>query len=94
MKGVRIGMDGKTPPTTSVVIDLEKPLAYELSPGSAGKVVLTLHSEGAAPSVAKNGNSASGSKVFRHGAAAPKAAAATAAAHGSSQISPHRRRSP
>ncbi len=54
VKGVRIGMDGKTPPTTSVVIDLEKPLAYELTPGAAGKVILTLHSEGAAPSVAKN----------------------------------------
>jgi Tfp pilus assembly protein PilP len=53
VKGVRIGMDGKTPPTTSVVIDLEKPLAFELTPGSAGKVVLTLHPEGAAPSVAK-----------------------------------------
>jgi AMIN domain len=54
IKGVRIGMDGKTPPTTSVVIDLEKPLAYELTPGSAGKIILTLHSPGAAPSVAKN----------------------------------------
>ena len=54
IKGVRIGMDGKTPPTTSVVIDLEKPLAYELTPGSAGKMILTLHSQGAGPSVAKN----------------------------------------
>ncbi len=48
VKGVRIGMDGKTPPTTSVVVDLEKPLAYELTPGPVGKVILTLHSEGAA----------------------------------------------
>ena len=54
VKGVRIGMDGKTPPTTSVVVDLEKPLAYELTPGPAGKVILTLHTEGAGPSVAKN----------------------------------------
>jgi Tfp pilus assembly protein PilP len=54
VKGVRIGMDGKTPPTTSVVVDLEKPLAYELSTSSAGKLILTLHTEGAAPSVAKN----------------------------------------
>jgi Tfp pilus assembly protein PilP len=53
VKGVRIGMDGKTPPTTSVVIDLEKPLTYELTPGSAGKLIVTLHSQGAA-SVAKN----------------------------------------
>jgi hypothetical protein len=54
VKGVRIGMDGKTPPTTSVVIDLDKPLAYELTPGPSGKVILTLHSQGVAPSVAKN----------------------------------------
>ena len=37
VKGVRIGMDGKTPPTTSVVVDLEKPLAYELTPGAPAK---------------------------------------------------------
>jgi Tfp pilus assembly protein PilP len=54
VKGVRIGMDGKTPPTTSVVVDLEKPLAYELTPGPAGKLILTLHADGAAPSIAKN----------------------------------------
>jgi hypothetical protein len=54
VKGVRIGMDGKTPPTTSVVVDLSQPLAYELTPGPAGKVILTLHSQGGAPVVAKN----------------------------------------
>jgi hypothetical protein len=54
VKGVRIGMDGKTPPTTSVVIDLEKPLSYQLTTGPAGKVILSLNSQGAAPSVAKN----------------------------------------
>ena len=54
VKGVRIGMDGKTPPTTSVVVDLETPLAYEVTPAAGGKVILTLHSQGAASSVAKN----------------------------------------
>ena len=54
VKAVRIGMDGKTPPTTSVVVDLEQPLSYELTPGAAGKVILTLHSQEGAPSVAKN----------------------------------------
>jgi len=54
VKGVRIGMDGKTPPTTSIVVDLEKPLEFELTPGAAGKLVLTLHADGAPPSVAKN----------------------------------------
>ena len=48
VKGVRIGMDGKTPPTTSVVVDLEKAIAYELSPGSSGKLVLTLHTQAVA----------------------------------------------
>jgi len=76
VKGVRIGMDGKTPPTTSVVIDLQKPLAYELTPGSAGKVILTLHSEGAAPRVANN-NSAPQVNASSP-APAPKAAVATA----------------
>ncbi len=54
VKGVRIGMDGKTPPTTSVVVDLDEQLPYELTPGTAGKLILTLHSQGVAPSVAKN----------------------------------------
>jgi type IV pilus assembly protein PilQ len=43
IKGVRIGMDGQAHPTTRVVVDLEKALAYELTPGPAGKLVLTLH---------------------------------------------------
>ncbi len=48
VKGVRIGMDGKTPPTTSVVVDLEKALAYDWAPGGDGKIVLTLHPEAGA----------------------------------------------
>jgi len=47
VKGVRIGMDGKTPPTTSVVVDLEKACAYEVSGGAGDKLVLTLHTQGA-----------------------------------------------
>ena len=43
IKGVRIGQDGQSHPTTRVVIDLEKACAYELTPGPAGKLVLTLH---------------------------------------------------
>jgi Tfp pilus assembly protein PilP len=45
VKGVRIGMDGKTPPTTSVVVDLEKALTYDLTPGPAEKLILTLHTQ-------------------------------------------------
>jgi len=43
VKGVRIGMDGHTPPTTSVVIDLLSASTYELVPGSDGKVIVRLH---------------------------------------------------
>ena len=52
VKGVRIGMDGKTPPTTSVVIDLEKAHEYEMTPGPATKLVLTLHGQEVAKNVA------------------------------------------
>src|SRR5579863_1977993 len=48
VKGVRIGMDGQAHPTTRVVVDLEKACAYELTPGPAGKLVLTLHANAVA----------------------------------------------
>ena len=48
VKEVRIGMDGQTPPTTRIVVDLDKACAYELTPGSAGKLVLTLHPQATA----------------------------------------------
>jgi Tfp pilus assembly protein PilP len=54
VKGVRIGMDGKNPPTTSVVVDLDKALAYDVAPGPAGKVTLILHTQGGASDVAKS----------------------------------------
>lgn len=54
VKGVRIGMDGKTPPTTSVVVDLEKAIPYEIAPGPAGKTVLILHTQETSGAVAKN----------------------------------------
>jgi Tfp pilus assembly protein PilP len=76
VKGVRIGMDGKTPPTTSVVVDLEKPMAFEVAPGPAGKLVLILHAQEAAPTVAKNVH-APGAKAP---VASPKPAVAKAAA--------------
>jgi type IV pilus assembly protein PilQ len=48
VKDVRIGTDGLTPPTTRIVVDLDKACAYELTPGPAGKLVLTLHSNATA----------------------------------------------
>jgi len=50
VKAVRIGMDGKTPPTTSVVVDLEKATAYDMTPGPSDKLVLTIHGQGLAKS--------------------------------------------
>jgi Tfp pilus assembly protein PilP len=77
VKGVRIGMDGKTPPTTSVVVDLTQPLSYELTPGAAGKVVLTLHSQGGAPSVAKNTSAPAKAAPVKVSAPATQSQAAT-----------------
>ncbi len=48
VKGVRIGTDGQAHPTTRVVVDLDKACAYELTPGPAGKLVLTLHANAVA----------------------------------------------
>jgi hypothetical protein len=84
VKGVRIGMDGKNPPTTSVVVDLEKALAYEITPGPEGKLVLTLHSQGAVPAVAKADpvkkevKPAAQPKIVAKAAPAPKAVVAKA----------------
>jgi Tfp pilus assembly protein PilP len=69
VKGVRIGTDGKTPPTTSVVVDLEQAYAYDLSPETSNKFVLTLHTQ----AVAKNTPPAVPVKVS---APAPKVQAA------------------
>jgi hypothetical protein len=78
VKGVRIGMNGKTPPTTSVVVDLDKDIAYELTPGPAGKFVLTLHTGTAKNSEAKNTSAPESVKVapVKTQAAAPVKAAA------------------
>jgi type IV pilus assembly protein PilQ len=43
VKGVRIGMDGQTPPTTRVVIDLEQACQFEVVPAGDGKFLLKLH---------------------------------------------------
>jgi type IV pilus assembly protein PilQ len=53
VKGVRIGMDGHTPPTTSVVIDLLNACTYELVPGSDGKVIVKLHAASNSAKAAK-----------------------------------------
>lgn len=90
VKGVRIGMDGKTPPTTSVVVDLEKAYGYELAPGPGNSFVLTLHTQaGSTQAAAKSAPAQAAAKTSapqpktvaaKPTVAAPKAAPATAAA--------------
>ena len=80
VKAVRIGMDGKTPPTTSVVVDLDRALAYDVAPGSAGKIVLILHTQDGGVAVAKNNSTPgqSSAPVAGKPAAASKVADAKA----------------
>ena len=78
VKGVRIGMDGKNPPTTSVVVDLEKALPYDVSAGPAGKFTLILHTQGGSPAEAQSAPAPAKAAVAKAApASAPKAAAVT-----------------
>ena len=43
VKDVRLGMDGRTPPTSRVVVDLDKSCRYELVPGSDDHILVKLH---------------------------------------------------
>jgi type IV pilus assembly protein PilQ len=52
VKDVRIAMDGHVPPTTRLVVDLNRACLYELTPGPAGKLVLTLHANSVAKAAA------------------------------------------
>lgn len=72
VKGVRIAMDGHTPPTTRLVIDLEHACRYELNSSADGKLVLTLHT----------------SSVTAASAHAPKAVVAEASPVAKQGISP------
>ena len=77
VKAVRIGTDGQTHPTTRVVVDLEKACAYELTPGPAGKLVLTLHAKDSAQSGPENKTVATSAVVPATKPAAEKSAAPT-----------------
>jgi type IV pilus assembly protein PilQ len=48
VKDIRVGMDGHTPPTTRIVIDLEHACNYQLVPGGGNKFILKLHTKPAA----------------------------------------------
>ena len=53
VKGVRVGMDGQTPPTTRVVVDLDQACQYELVPSSDNKIIVKLHTSAVAAKAAK-----------------------------------------
>ena len=63
VKGVRIGMDGQIPPTTRIVVDLDQACTYELTPGPAGKLVLTLHGNAVAKAAPDSAPSAEAKPV-------------------------------
>jgi type IV pilus assembly protein PilQ len=48
IKGVRIGMNGQQPPTTRVVVDLDKLCRYEIASNSDNKLIVRLRTEPAA----------------------------------------------
>jgi type IV pilus assembly protein PilQ len=78
VKGVRIGMDGQAHPTTRIVVDLDKACAYELTPGPAGKLVLTLHANAVAKAAPEAKTVAASSPVPASPAAVAEAPKATA----------------
>jgi type IV pilus assembly protein PilQ len=63
VKSVRIGMAGQSHPTTRIVVDLDQACAYELTPGAAGKLVLTLHANSVAKAASENKTVAASSPV-------------------------------
>ena len=52
VKDVRVGMNGQTPPSTRVVVDLDKACKFELVPGADNKIVVKLHTSAAAAKTA------------------------------------------
>ena len=71
VKGVRIGTDGQTHPTTRIVVDLDQACAYELTPGPAGKLVLTLHANAVAKAAAETKTVAVSAPVAASAATSP-----------------------
>jgi len=76
VKDVRIGMGAKSQPSTRIVVDLEKACAYDLTPGPAGKLILTLHANTVAQAAAVT---AAETKTVAANAPAPVKADATPA---------------
>src|SRR6266705_2965846 len=84
VKSVRIGMDGQTPPTTRIVVDLVQACRYELVPGRGNKLVLKLHTaaESTQTTAATKMSVASTPFVVKNKPTSSKSAPATSAAPG------------
>src|SRR3989454_6878127 len=84
VKSVRIGMDGQTPPTTRIVVDLVQACRYELVPGSNNKLVLKLHTaaESTQTTAATKMSVASTAFVGKNKSTSSKSAMARSAAPG------------
>ncbi len=80
VKAVRIGMDGQTPPTTRVVVDLVRACGYELLPSGDNKVVLRLHTASAAKAAALAAPKLAAQAAPATPAPTPKGAAASQSA--------------
>jgi len=79
VKGVRVGMDGQTPPTTRVVVDLDQACQYEVVPSSDNKIIVKLHTGAvAAKAATKPAVSAASTKSVPASPFAAKAATTTA----------------
>ena len=85
VKSVRIGMDGQTPPTTRIVVDLVQACRYELVPGRDNKLVLKLHTsaESTQTAAATEVSVAKTPFAVKNKPTSSKSAAATSAAPGS-----------
>jgi len=78
VKGVRVGMNGRTPPTTRIVVDLEQACKFELVPGADNKFVVKLHTSSTAAKAAKPATLQPAlAKVSAPAVVAPKAAPAS-----------------
>ena len=80
VKGVRVGMNGQTPPSTRIVVDLDKACKFELVPGTDDKIVVKLYTGATAASSAKPSMTVVAPKETAPAAVVPVVAKATPAA--------------
>ena len=80
VKGIRVGMNGQTPPTTRIVVDLDKACQYELEPSTDGKMILKLHTGGVVAKDTVKNTVKPAAKPVVVTASAPKATAPVAIA--------------